>query len=203
MTVLPKAINDLIDELGQLPGVGPRTAERYAFYLLRADPANSWRLASGLQKIHQAVKVCPVTFMLIDKDKAVSPLYDNPRRNKQLVAAVEEPLDVAAIESTGSFLGTYHVLGGVISPIDGIGPDQLHIKELIGRLNQDKVKEVILATNPSVEGESTALFVQQQIKQAGPKVIVTRLARGLPSGVDIEYADQVTLAKALEERQSL
>ena len=203
MSVLPKAVNELIEELGQLPGVGPRTAERYAFYLLRADPSVSLRTAAAVSKLHENVKTCPKTYMLIDKNEVESPLYSSATRDKQLVAVVEEPLDVAAIESTGSFKGTYHVLGGVISPIDGIGPEHLHIEELTSRLKNDKVKEVILATNPSVEGESTALFVQKQINQALPKIKVSRLARGLPSGVDIEYADQVTLTKALEERQKL
>lgn len=203
MTVLPKAIEELIDELGQMPGVGPRTAERYAFHLLKSDPINSQRLAAILQRVHSSVKTCPVTFALIDKDQAVSPLYNNNRRDKQLVAVVEEPLDVAAIENTGSFKGTYHVLGGVISPIDGVGPEQLHIEELIKRLKSDKVKEVILATNPSVEGESTALFVQKRIAEVLPEINVSRLARGLPAGVDIEYADHITLTKALEERQRL
>lgn len=203
MSVLPKAVEELILELGQLPGVGPRTAERYAVHLLRSAPGESKRLAQAIAQLHERVGVCPVTFMLMDEGQSVSPLYDSDQRDKQLVAVVEEPLDVAALESTGAFKGTYHVLGGVVSPIDGVGPEQLHIDELIARLKKDKVQEVILATNPSVEGESTALIVQKRISDELGAVKVTRLARGLPSGVDIEYADQITLSKALEERQKL
>lgn len=203
MSVLPKAVEELILELGQLPGVGPRTAERYAVHLLRSAPGESQRLAQAIAQLHNRVRICPVTFMLMDEGQSVSPLYDSDQRDKQLVAVVEEPLDVAALESTGAFKGTYHVLGGVVSPIDGVGPEQLHIDELIDRLKKDKVQEVILATNPSVEGESTALIVQKRISDELSGIKVTRLARGLPSGVDIEYADQITLSKALEERQKL
>lgn len=203
MTVLPKAVEALIEQLGQLPGVGPRTAERYAIHLLKSPPETAKGLGKTLDQLPGLVKTCPKTFMLIDADKEQSPLYDDPGRNKQLVAVVEEPLDVAALEATGAFKGTYHVLGGVISPIDGIGPEQLHIIQLLERLTRDKVQEVILATNPSVEGESTALYVQKLINEMSSKIAITRLARGLPSGVDIEYADQITLSKALEERQSL
>lgn len=131
----------------------------------------------------------------------MSPLYDGSDRDKQLVAVVEEPLDIIALERTGQFKGTYHVLGGAISPIDGIGPEQLHIPELLKRLTDDKVEEVIIATNASVEGESTALFLQRHIKDAGIQLKISRLARGIPVGVDLEYADQITLTHALEGRR--
>jgi recombination protein RecR len=200
--ILPKALLHLIDELGKLPGVGPRTAERYAYDLLRRDPSVAHRLAEAIITLHAGVTYCPKTFALIEKGQKLSPLYTDSSRDKSLVAVVEEPLDVVAIERTGQFKGTYHVLGGVISPIDGIGPEQLHIEELVQRIDDDKVKEVILATNASVEGESTALYLQKQI--SGKKgVKVTRLARGLPVGVDLEYADQITLSHALEGRQRL
>jgi recombination protein RecR len=201
-TILPKALLHLIDELGKLPGVGPRTAERYAYDLLRRDPSIANRLSGAIANLHAGVKYCPKTFALIEKDQEVSPLYADAERDKSLVAVVEEPLDVVALERTGQFKGTYHVLGGVISPIDGIGPEQLHIDELLARIDEDNVKEVILATNASVEGESTALYLQKRI---GDKkdVSVTRLARGLPVGVDLEYADQITLSHALEGRQSI
>jgi recombination protein RecR len=200
--ILPKALLHLIDELGKLPGVGPRTAERYAYDLLRRDPSVAHRLAEAITTLHAGVTYCPKTFALIEKGQKLSPLYTDSSRDKSLVAVVEEPLDVVAIERTGQFKGTYHVLGGVISPIDGIGPEQLHIEELLQRIDDDKVKEVILATNASVEGESTALYLQKQI--SGKKgVKVTRLARGLPVGVDLEYADQITLSHALEGRQRL
>lgn len=201
--LLPKALERAIEELGTLPGVGARTAERYALYLLRMPGATSKKLAGALVELHAGVKQCPVTFALIDADQDVSPLYTDPSRNKKLVAVVEDPLDVVALERTNGFKGTYHVLGGAISPIDGITPDKLHIPELLKRLKDDEVGEVILATNGSVEGESTALFVGQQISDNVPDVRVTRLARGIPVGVDLEYADQITLSHALEGRQSL
>lgn len=201
--LLPDALTKLIDELGRLPGVGARTAERYAYFLLRTDPRVAAKLSAALGELHDGVKTCPVTFALIDPSDGVSPLYSDPDRDKTLVAVVEEPLDIVAIERTGHYQGTYHVLGGVISPIDDIGPEQLHIRELLDRIKSDEVAEVIIATNASVEGESTALFLQKQIKDAGLKPKISRLARGIPVGVDIEYADQITLSHALEGRRSL
>jgi recombination protein RecR len=153
--------------------------------------------------LHSHVKTCPVTFALIDEGEDISPLYSDPTRNKQLIAVVEEPLDIVALERTNQFKGTYHVLGGAISPIDGIGPEQLHIPQLVERIKTDNVEEVIIATNASVEGESTALFLQRFIQEAGLSIIVTRLARGIPVGVDLEYADQITLSHALEGRRAL
>lgn len=199
--LLPAALLRAIDELGRLPGVGARTAERYAYFLLRADEHTVDKLASALKTLHSGVKSCPMTFALIDSDQDISPLYSDPDRNKQLVAVVEEPLDIIALERTGQFNGTYHVLGGAISPIDGVGPEQLHIPELIERLTRDNVDELIIATNASVEGESTALFLQRYIQDAGITVKMSRLARGLPVGVDLEYADQITLSHALEGRR--
>jgi recombination protein RecR len=142
-----------------------------------------------------------VTFALIESSQDVSPLYEDPKRDKQVVAVVADPFDIVAIEKTGSFNGTYHVLGGLVSPIDNIGPEQLHLAELLHRIDKDKVKELILATNASVEGESTALLVVQKV--ADKKLKVTRLARGLPVGVDLEYADQITLTRAFEGRQTV
>jgi len=201
--LLPKALTKVIDELGRLPGVGVRTAERYAYYLLRSSPRTASDVAKALAGLHEGVKTCPVTFALIDASEDVSPLYTGNDRDKQLIAVVEEPLDIVAIERTGQYKGTYHVLGGAISPIDGIGPEQLHIPELLERLRNDKVKEVIIATNASVEGESTALFIRRQIEQAHIDVTVSRLAQGIPVGVDLEYADQITLTHALEGRRIL
>jgi recombination protein RecR len=199
--ILPKALTSLVEELGRLPGVGPRTAERYAYYLLRNDPQLSARLARAISSLHDQVGYCRKTFALVEKGQELSPLYTDPARDKKIVAVVEEPLDVIALERTGQYKGTYHVLGGAISPIDGIGPEQLRIPELMQRLDDDKVEEVILAMNASVEGESTALYLQRQIGER--PVRVTRLARGLPVGVDLEYADQITLSHALEGRQRL
>ena len=183
--LLPKALVRAIDELGRLPGVGARTAERYAYYLLRAESRTSTLLADAIASLHSGVKTCPVTFALIDPDEDVSPLYSDRDRNKKLIAVVEEPLDIIALERTGQFKGTYHVLGGAISPIDGVGPEQLHIPELLKRLKEDEVEEVIIATNASVEGESTALFIQRQINDAKIPTKISRLARGIPVGVDL------------------
>lgn len=201
--LLPAALETLIDELGRLPGVGQRTAERYAYFLLRANQRINDGLATAVQDIHARVKTCPITFALIDAEDTVSSLYSDTDRDKKLIAVVEEPLDIVALERTGQFKGTYHVLGGAMSPIDGIGPEQLHIPELLTRLTEDSVEEVIIATNASVEGESTALFLQKQIQDAGITVKLSRLARGIPVGVDLEYADQITLSHALEGRRIL
>ncbi len=201
--ILPAALERLIEEFGNLPGVGPRTAERYAYAVLRRDPTQAERLARALNELHRRVKTCPVTFALIDAEEEVSPLYTDEARNKQLVCVVEEPLDIVALERTGQYHGTYHVLGGAISPIDGIGPEQLHIPELIERCKNDQVAEIIIATNASVEGESTALFLQRYIQEASLKITISRLARGIPVGVDLEYADQITLTHALEGRRTL
>jgi recombination protein RecR len=200
-SAIPKSLADLIEAFLQLPGVGPRTAERYAYYLLKADPSKSHLLSDSIKDLSSGIAVCPVTFALMEAGQPVSPLYADPRRDKKVVAVVADPFDIVALEKTNSFTGTYHVLGGLLSPIDGVGPEQLKIAELVGRINTDKVQEVILATNASVEGESTALLITQQIGKR--KVKITRLARGLPVGVDLEYADQITLTRALEGRQTL
>jgi recombination protein RecR len=200
-SVIPKSLKDAIEALEQLPGVGPRSAERYAYYLLKSDSDKSQVLADSLRNLHKNIKYCPKTFALIESNQTISPLYSDPRRDNTLVAVVADPFDIVALEKTHSFHGTYHVLGGLVSPIDNVGPEQLHIAELIKRVDDDKVKELILATNASVEGESTALLIMQQL--AGKKIKITRLARGLPVGVDLEYADQITLKRALEGRQTL
>lgn len=201
--MLPQALLNTIEALSMLPGVGQKTAERYAYFLFKSNPDLSRNIADTLQNLHAGVKSCPVTFALIDASEDISPMYSNPTRDKTTVLVVEEPLDIYAIEQTNSYKGTYHVLGGVISPIDGITPDQLHIGELIRRVNQDNVKEVIIATNPSVEGESTALLLEKLLHEQNPQLKLTRLARGLPLGVDLSYADQITLSAALENRTSL
>jgi recombination protein recR len=201
--LLPNALERAINELGRLPGVGPRTAERYAYFLLRADERTAQSMARALTALHSDVKTCPVTFALINADEDISPLYSDAARDKRMIAVVEEPLDIVALERTGQFKGTYHVLGGTISPIDGIGPEQLHIPELLKRIRNDVAEEIIIATNASVEGESTALFIQRHIQEARLNVKVSRLARGIPVGVDLEYADQITLSHALEGRRVL
>lgn len=201
--MLPDALENAIEALGKLPGVGPKTAERFAYFLFRSNEQVAENIAEALSELHHGVKSCPVTFALINADEEVSPLYEDSTRDKSLVLVVEEPLDIYAIEATRGFHGTYHVLGGAVSPIDGITPDQLHIKELVDRVEKDKVKEVIIATNPSVEGESTALLLEKVLHEKNPDLKLTRLARGLPLGVDLSYADQITLSAALENRTRL
>ena len=201
--MLPKALENTIEALGNLPGVGPRTAERYATYLFRVDPKISETIIDTLTHLHTDVKICPVTFALINHDEQVSPLYSDEERDKKTVLVVEEPLDIYAIEQTKQYHGTYHVLGGAISPIDGITPDKLHIEELISRVKNDAAEEIIIATNPSVEGESTALLLQRLLSGKYPELKITRLARGLPLGVDLSFADQITLGAALTNRTKL
>ena len=201
--MLPDALTRVIEALGHLPGVGPRTAERYAYFLFRSNSRISEAIADSLSSLHSGVKSCPKTFALIDSTESVSNLYSDPERDKSVILVVEEPLDIYSIEATRQYKGTYHVLGGAISPIDGITPDQLHIKELIDRIPEDNVSEVIIATNPSVEGESTALLLQKLLVEKYPDLKITRLARGLPLGVDLSYADQTTISAALQNRTKL
>ena len=201
--MLPQALTNVIDALSMLPGVGSKTAERYAYYLFKANDKVAEGISEALSNLHSGVKSCPVTFALIDANEDVSPLYSDVSRDKATVMVVEEPLDIYAIEQTGAYKGTYHVLGGAISPIDGITAEQLHIGELIKRVNSDNVKEVIIATNPSVEGESTALLLEKLLHEQNPSLKLTRLARGLPLGVDLSYADQITLSAALENRTNM
>ena len=198
--MLPDALARSIEALGMLPGVGPKTAERYGYYLFKANPKIADNIAEALASLHDGVKLCPKTFALINADDEVSELYSDTTRDKTTVMVVEEPLDIYAFEATKGYHGTYHVLGGVISPIDGVGPDELHIRELVERVKDDGVNEVIIATNPSVEGESTALLLDKVLHENSPDLKVTRLARGLPLGVDLSYADQITLSAALENR---
>lgn len=199
--LLPKTLVELIDALGSLPGVGPRTAERYASYLLRTHPSKAKNLSETLSKLHDGIKICPKTFAFIDAKDDISPLYSDAKRDKTVIAIVADPFDIVAVEKTGMFAGTYHVLGGLISPIDGVLAEDLRLGELVSRTKEDKVKEIILATNASVEGETTALYIQNALKEVDVKI--SRLARGLPIGVDLEYADQITLGRALEGRQTV
>ena len=201
MRILPPALTNLIDAFGSLPGVGPRTAERYAYYLVRLDNDAPFKLADALTHLKSGIGYCKKTFALVSAGQELSDLYTHPSRDKTIIAVVAEPFDIVSIEATGQYHGTYHVLGGLVSPIDGVTPDQLHIAELVARIDEDNVQEIILATNASVEGESTALYIQQQIGDR--PVTLTRLARGLPVGVDLGYTDQITLGRALEGRQAL
>lgn len=201
--MLPSALTDVIEALSRLPGVGSRTAERYAYFLLKADQNVAKNIAASLEHLHNGVKSCPKTFALMSDNDELSPLYDDPRRDKTTVLVVEEALDIYAIENTKSYDGTYHVLGGAISPMDGITADKLHIKELIARVEEDQVQEIIIATNPSVEGESTAVLLEKLLHEKYPELKITRLARGLPLGISLEYADQITLSSALTNRTKL
>ena len=198
MQIIPSSVERLITELGKLPGVGPRTAERLAFHLLRSDPARSAALGSAVQSLHAGVRTCRTCFNFSEAEECE--VCSSPKRTHATIAVVEEPFDVVAIEKTGQYQGLYHVLGGVISPIDGIGPERLEVASLISRVKQGEATEVILATNPSLEGESTAMYIRTQLESL--PVTLTRLARGLPVGGDLEYADQITLGRALQGRQS-
>ncbi len=199
--MLPKALTELISAISSLPGVGSRTAERYAYFLYQNDTGAGEKLAEAVRNVKTDVKVCPKTFAFIDKEEKISRLYSDPGRDRKTVVIVADPFDVIAIEKTSSYKGTYHVLGGLISPIDGISPESLHMSSLKKRVKDDKVKELIIATNASVEGETTAHYISRLFSDH--KVKITRIAQGLPIGLDIGYADQITLSKALEGRRRI
>jgi recombination protein RecR len=191
-------VQDLIDELGRLPGVGPKSAQRIAFHLLQADEPDVRRLAEVLVEVKARVKFCSICFNVSEEDQCR--ICRDPRRDPTVLCVVEEYKDVVAIERTREFKGRYHVLGGAISPIDGIGPEQLRVRELMMRLSDGTVTELILATDPNLEGEATATYLTRMLKDLD--LTVTRLASGLPVGGDLEYADEVTLGRALAGRRS-
>ncbi|MDI6104949.1 recombination mediator RecR [Actinoplanes sp. NEAU-A12] len=193
------AIQDLIDELGRLPGVGPKSAQRIAFHVLSADPADVNRLATALRKVKDLVRFCTTCFNVAESEQCR--VCRDTRRSNEVLCVVEEPKDVVAIERTGEFRGRYHVLGGAINPLEGIGPDNLKIRELLIRLGTGEVRELILATDPNTEGEATATYLALLIKPMG--IAVTRLASGLPVGGDLEYADEITLGRAFEGRRAV
>jgi recombination protein RecR len=193
------AIQDLIDELGRLPGIGPKSAQRIAFHILSADPADVTRLANALRKVKEVVRFCATCFNVAESDRCR--VCRDPRRTDEVLCVVEEPKDVVAIERTGEFRGRYHVLGGAINPLEGIGPDNLRIRELMARLGEGSVRELILATDPNTEGEATATYIALMVKPMG--ITVTRLASGLPVGGDLEYADEITLGRAFEGRRAI
>jgi len=200
MKILPDSVQSLIDEFGRLPGVGPKTASRLAFYLLTKSDQDIESLGQAVTNLKKNLVICSTCFNI--GEKSPCDICADPRRDKSKLMVVEEPLDVVALDKTG-FDGLYHVLGGVISPIDGIGPENLRIKELLAKLKKSlevSAKEVILATDPSLEGEATAMYIARQIQNQSSKVKVTRIARGLPVGGDLEYADEITLRRALEGR---
>lgn len=190
-------VQDLIDELGRLPGIGPKSAQRLAFHLLTVDPADAQRLASAISQVKERVRFCARCFNVAEAEECR--ICRDARRDPSVVCVVEEPRDLMAIEKTAEFGGRYHVLGGAISPIDGVGPDQLHISQLVSRLGEEGIEEVVLATNPNVEGEATASYLTRLLKSM--EVRVSRLASGLPVGGDLEYADEVTLGRAFAGRR--
>ena len=192
-------VQDLIDELGRLPGVGPKSAQRIAFHILAADPIDVQRLADALREVKENVRFCTICGNVAEEEQCR--ICRDPRRDLTVLCVVEEPKDVIAIEKTREFRGRYHVLGGAISPIDGIGPDDLRIRELFARLSESGITEVILATDPNLEGEATATYLARMIAPLG--IAVSRLASGLPVGGDLEYADEVTLGRAFEGRRRL
>ena len=201
MRSVPDPVQNLIEAFARLPGIGPKTASRLAFYLLKASDEVSLDLAHALEAMKQETSQCKLCFNITMAGEDLCDICASPNRSDEIICVVEEPLDVLAIERTGAYQGKYHVLQGVLSPIEGIGPDQIKVFPLLERLKAHPVKEVIIATNPSMEGDTTALYLQQRIQPLGIKV--TRLARGLPVGGDIEYADQNTLLRALSGRQNM
>ena len=192
-------VQDLIDELGRLPGVGPKSAQRIAFHLLAADPADVRRLASALTEVKERVRFCSICGNVSEQEQCR--VCRDPRRDLTVICVVEESKDVVAIEKTREFRGRYHVLGGAISPIEGIGPDDLKVRELMVRLQDGSITELILATDPNLEGEATATYLARLIGPMGLRI--TRLASGLPVGGDLEYADEVTLGRAFEGRRQV
>jgi recombination protein RecR len=201
------AVQDLIDELGRLPGVGPKSAQRIAFHLLKLPPDDVLRLARAISVVKERVSWCRHCFNIAESspngaDAVIEcDICRDPRRDPTIVCVVEEPRDIVAVEKTREYRGRYHVLQGAISPIDGIGPDKLRVRELLARLGNEEIKEIILCTNPNIEGDATALYLASLLKPLPVKV--TRIASGLPVGGDLEYADEVTLGRALEGRREL
>lgn len=196
---LPRSIQDLSQALSRLPGIGPKTANRLAFYLISRPEQEVGSIGEAFSNLHKNLQRCSVCFTVSESDPC--PICSDAERSQNRVLVVEEPLDMLAMERTG-FDGVYHVLGGVISPINGVGPRDLRIQELLDRVTSGMIEEIILATDPSLEGEATAAYVTEKLHEAAPKVHITRIARGLPIGGDLEYADELTLRRALEGRQN-
>ncbi len=200
MSVYARPVEILIDELGRLPGVGPKSAQRIAFHLLKSDPVDAKRLANAIVELKEKVSFCAVCFNVAEGPECQ--ICADPNRDQHVLCVVEEPKDIAAIEKTGAYRGRYHVLLGAINPLEGIGPEQLKIRELALRVAGEEITEVILCTNPNLEGETTAAFIAAKVLEPF-KITVTRLASGLPVGGDLEYADELTLGRALSGRQAV
>ncbi len=198
-SVLPRSVQKLIDEFARLPGIGPKSASRLTFYLLRGTDNQAGELAAALAELKERTRLCSVCFNITEDDPC--PICDDDARDARLLCVVEEPMDVLAIERSRAYSGRYHVLHGAISPVEGIGPDDLRVNELLDRVNKGNFTEIILATNPTLEGESTALYLQRRL--VDNNVRLTRLARGLSVGGDLEYTDEITLGRAFEGRQNV
>lgn len=194
-----QSVSNLIEELSKLPGIGPKSAQRLAFHLLKISPEEAKELAEAIIQVKNKVRFCKICFNVTDQETCE--YCKNPKRDDSVICIVQEPRDIVALEKTGEFRGRYHVLQGAISPIDGMGPEDIRVKELLERIKNGTVKEIIIATNPNAEGEATAMYISKLTKPLGIKV--TRIASGLPVGGDLEYADEVTLGKALEGRREL
>jgi recombination protein RecR len=197
--VLAGPIQDLVDELGRLPGVGPKSAQRIAFYLLELSKEDALRLAATIAEVKERIRLCERCFNVSENELCA--ICSDSRRDTSIVCVVEDPRDIVAVERTREFRGTYHVLGGALNPIDGVGPDQLRVRDLLDRLQVEGIAEVILCTNPNLEGEATAMYLARLLGPLGPKI--TRIASGLPVGGDLEYADEITLGRALVGRREL
>ena len=196
-----QSIQALMEQFEKLPGIGPRSAERIVFHLLKQEPAEALALAEAIRAVKTRIRHCPITFNLTEGERC--PIYDDPNRDRGVVLVVEQPKEVLALEEAGSFGGTYHVLLGRIAPLEGVEPEDLTIDALLRRIEADGVREVIMGTNPTLDGDATALYLQQEIQRRFPDVSVTRLARGLPSGGSIEYANRSILSDALSGRQRM
>jgi recombination protein RecR len=194
-----KPLAKLVGEFEKLPGIGPKSAQRLAFHVLRMTEENAQAFAAAILEVKRSIKLCPVCYNYTDQDRCS--ICSDAKRDNSLLCVVAEPRDVVAMEKTNEFRGVYHVLGGVISPMDGIGPEMLKIRELVGRVNEGGIKEVVLATNPTIEGDTTSMYIAGLLKPLG--VLVTRIAHGMPVGGDMDYADQATLIQALQWRREI
>jgi recombination protein RecR len=195
----PKSIQKLVDSFQRLPGIGPKTAQRLTYYLLHVPQKQLDEFSEAVGNLKKESKLCSICFNISESDPC--PICTDSSRDKNRICIVEQPLDVLAVERSGAFNGLYHVLHGCINPLDNIGPDELHIHDLLPRINRDIIAEIVVATNPTMEGEATALYIQQLLQKNGIKVLVSRIGRGLPTGADLEYADEITLTRAFEGRK--
>ncbi len=199
MTKLPSSLQKLINELSRLPGIGPKTAQRLAFYLLKQDNIDVGNLSQSIVKVKDGIVFCSTCHNMGEQDPCHT--CSDVKRDQSIICVVEEPLDAQAIDKSGQYSGVFHILGGVLNPLEGVGPENLNIESLVDRLGKQSVAEVIIATNPSLEGETTSMHLQKVIKSQHPQIKITRIARGLPMGGDLEYADDITLIRALEGRR--